>query len=263
MDVCKIPFVNRSKSWRPLSSEAPLLNSSSTLRDRPPIEITVPNSDVLGAMLLRAICTGSFELVASLLYAGANVRFQDSFGFGPMHYAARYASLDVARLLAQAGAYVDRPDDSGMSPLAHAVKIGRSDIVHCLLNLGAILHRNHLRTSISASDRDTADVLLDYWTRSDRNLDVLDKLLLTATIRRDRAMVKLLLTHGARALAEDEAGNNVMSIASLAGYREIVQLLYDYGAELEYSDWVEKNLLWEAKEYRHIAMVEMLLAKGR
>lgn len=54
-----------------------------------------------------------------------------------------------------------------------------------------------------------------------------------------------------------------MSIASAAADREIVQLLFDYGAEPECWNGMQRRILHEVAEYRHIAMVHMLLSKGR
>ncbi|KAF2164477.1 hypothetical protein M409DRAFT_25355 [Zasmidium cellare ATCC 36951] len=261
-DVCRLPFLHRSKSYSSLGSQAPILRNKPTAEQSEANELVVPKADVLGAMLLRAVCTGNFELVASLLYAKANVHMEDVFGFGSMHYAARYASPEIVRLLARTGPYVNKTDDSGMSPLCHAVKIGRSDVVHCLLELGAELRFDHLEHCVSTGDSETAEVLLDHWTKENRHLDSLDVLLLTATQTRDRDMIELLLEHGARALARDEAGRTAMSIASGRGDREIVQLLFDYGAEPGWSH-VQSKMLSEVARYRHIAMVETLLSKGR
>ncbi|KAK4499520.1 hypothetical protein PRZ48_010035 [Zasmidium cellare] len=262
LNVCRLPFLHRSKSYSSLGSQAPILRSQPNIEDSKADEIVAPTADVLGTMLLRAICTGSFELVASLLYARANVHMEDAFGFGSMHYAARYASPDIVRLLARAGPYVNKVDDSGMTPLCHAVKIGRSDVLQCLLELGAAMRLDHLEHSVVTGDSDTTEVLLEHWNKSNKPLDSLDILLLTATHNRDRDMMELLLEHGARALARDEAGKTAMSIASARGDREIVQLLFDYGAEPDGWGNVQSKMLNEVAQYRHIAMVETLLSKG-
>lgn len=259
LQSCGLPFFQRCIRHTSLEPEGPIRRQqSSPILDEP----LVQNADILGVMLLRAICTGNFKLVASLLFAKANIDLDDSFGFGSMHYAARYASPGVMRLLARAGPYVNKIDVTGMSPLCHAVKIGRSEIVQCLLELGAELRFHHLEYCVATGDTDTTEVLLDYWSKTDQSLDPLDILLLTATHNRDAHMVEALLTHGARALAKDQAGNTAMSIASSKGDKEIVQLLYGYGPEPDCWNKSRIKAMSEIVEYRHVAMVETLLSKG-
>lgn len=215
----------------------------------------------LGAALLRAICTGSVELVGAFIYAGANVNFRDTYGFGPMHYAARYGSPGIIRLLIRTGASVDDHDRKGESPLTHAIQAGICDLAECFICLGAALQEDHIAHAISAGDRSVLEMLLRYWRRSGRPDETLDPSLLAAIKQRDRRVVDVLLRNGAHASAEDDAGNTALTLAVETGDKEIAQLLLDYGAQPDCSPGMQYNLLVDALKYRHLAMVELLLSK--
>lgn len=76
-------------------------------------------------------------------------------------------------------------------------------------------------------------------------------------------MMELLLMHGARSLAKDEAGGTAKSIADSKRDREIVQLLFNYEAEPDvWTTSKTSRIPSEVVEFRHIAMVCMILSKG-
>ena len=62
---------------------------------------------------------------------------RDKTGFTSLHVAARYNSLDVARLLIDRGAEVDALDEDGFTPLQFAAAANKLDVASLLIEDGA------------------------------------------------------------------------------------------------------------------------------
>ena len=219
-------------------------------------------TDVLGAALLRAVCTGNAELVRSFMCAGANMHFVDAFGFGALHYVAQYGTPEVAWLIVRQGADVNIPDRHGRTPLFHAVRTGKSVLVHYFIAWGAQVQIEDLLISVEYGNTEDAEILVEEWIHAGKPIDAFDALLLQAVKQSDKNMAELLLENGARSFATDSYGRTALSIAISAEDREIVLLLIEYGAEPDGWNAQNDKSLADAVKYRHLAMVELLLSKS-
>ncbi|CAK4031868.1 ankyrin repeat [Lecanosticta acicola] len=248
-----MPFVSHSKGYGATPSKV----------DRTPCASSLPSAaDVLGAALLRAVCTGSAELVNAFIRAGANIGFVDALGFSAMHYVAQYGTPQVAWLFVQRGVDVNVPDRHGRTPLFHAVRTARSVLVHYLIAWSAKIQIDDLRMAVETGNTEDAVILVEEWIHTGKTLDTLDELLLQAVKQRDKNMVELLLENGARALATDTAGRTALTIAASAEDRELALLLIEYGADPDGWNVEGNRSLAEVVKWRHLAMVELLLSKG-
>jgi ankyrin repeat protein len=74
-----------------------------------------------------------------LIRSGANVNARDKTSLTPLHYAARFFQLDLAKLLIKNGAEVDARDNDGNTPLSDAVfeSRGRGEMIAVLIAAGA------------------------------------------------------------------------------------------------------------------------------
>lgn len=217
---------------------------------------------LLSAGLLRAVCTGNHELVTSFLCAGASVHFKDTMGFNAMHYAAQYASPELAYVLVRHGADIEEPDGhQGMSPLSHAVAASRESLVLYLISWGAQLTAEDLVKSVTADDVEVAEILVEHWKHCWKPMAVLDDLLLLAVKLGHVSIVELLLGSGARSTTKDDDGCSALSIALAAHDKEIARLLLNHGSEPD--GWFEKDdrPLSEVINCRHLAMLESLWSK--
>lgn len=251
--LVRLPFASHAKGSDSTVSSPEQMQSIGSLPS---------TSDVLGAALLRAVCTGNAELVRAFIQAGANVDFVDAFGFGVMHYTAQYGSPEVAWQIVRLGVDVNVPDKHGSTPLYHAVRTGRSILVHYLIAWGAEPQIDDLRLAVENGNIEDAEILVEEWRHTGKSLDALDQLLLQAVQQHDKKMTEVLLSNGARAFATDSSGRTALTVAASAEDREIALLLIEYGAEPD--GWTTKDdrSLAEVVKYRHLAQVELLLSKN-
>jgi ankyrin repeat protein len=69
-----------------------------------------------------AIVDGKTERAKELILSGAcNIDAQDKQGYTPLHAAAQYKNVEIARLLIEKGARLDLVDSWGNTPLVRAL----------------------------------------------------------------------------------------------------------------------------------------------
>ncbi|GIL79941.1 hypothetical protein Vretifemale_9185, partial [Volvox reticuliferus] len=111
------------------------------------MQVDIPNAAGVTPLRVSA-AQGHSQVVAALLWAGANVELADKDGFTPLYVAAARNQLEVVRLLLAASAPVDRPDKAQRTPLWAALHPGgaaraeasperRAAVVRALLDRGA------------------------------------------------------------------------------------------------------------------------------
>jgi len=91
----------------------------------------------LDSELLEAARKGDARRVRELLDRGADVNARDVFDRTPLHLAAAFGHLDVAKLLLDRGADIDARESDGWTPLHYAAVNGRLDVARLLLERGA------------------------------------------------------------------------------------------------------------------------------
>ncbi|KAK6112466.1 Ankyrin repeats (3 copies) family protein [Brugia pahangi] len=79
----------------------------------------------------------NLEVARFLLENGAEVNLKDKGGLIPLHNASSFGHLEIAALLIECGAEVNHPDKWGYTPLHEAAQKGRTQICSLLLNNGA------------------------------------------------------------------------------------------------------------------------------
>jgi uncharacterized protein len=69
---------------------------------------------------MDAVQKQDIDAVTSRIKAGDDVAERDSFGQTALHWAAKYESVEIVRLLLDAGANVRAKDEDGETPLQTA-----------------------------------------------------------------------------------------------------------------------------------------------
>ncbi|KDO18258.1 hypothetical protein SPRG_21688 [Saprolegnia parasitica CBS 223.65] len=87
--------------------------------------------------LLRAAECGKLADVQVYLNKGVNVNCTNDYGQTPLHHAATYGCVDVARLLLEKGANVEASNANGSTPLYMAAQANKPEMVQLLLEKGA------------------------------------------------------------------------------------------------------------------------------
>uniref|UniRef100_A0A158Q7B9 Poly [ADP-ribose] polymerase n=1 Tax=Elaeophora elaphi TaxID=1147741 RepID=A0A158Q7B9_9BILA len=131
------------------------------------IPATVNCRDVRGRFstpLHLAAGYNNLEVARFLLENGAEVNLKDKGGLIPLHNASSFGHLEIAGLLIECGAEVNHPDKWGYTPLHEAAQKGRTQICSLLLNNGAdvTLKNNEGFTALDITvTEDTKELLMN------------------------------------------------------------------------------------------------------
>ena len=80
---------------------------------------------------------GRVEIAKMLIDAGADLNVQDNSEQTPLHWAARFGEVEVVRMLIGAKADLNMQDNSEQTPLHRAADNGRVEIARMLIDAGA------------------------------------------------------------------------------------------------------------------------------
>ncbi|MFH0826001.1 MAG: ankyrin repeat domain-containing protein [Pseudomonadota bacterium] len=139
----------------------------------------------------------------------------------PLSAAARSNNTDMAQLLVERGAHVNKPGSCSSPPLEAAIIAGHGDIVELLIRHKAHLscneeHRNPLTVAVGKRNRAIVDLLLQHG--ADIESGVPEKPLRTAVQSCQKDMVKFLLDKGADPNATDSRnGASVLGSCRVLG----------------------------------------------
>jgi ankyrin repeat protein len=227
------------------------------------------NPEVAGRVTplhVASICD-SFDCMALLLEAEANVHAVDGDGRGPLHEAC---TRRCVALLLQAGANVNADDDAGETPLNKAAKDGRDDCVALLLQHGADVARANkgrptpIMFACMMNRLGSARLLLEYG--ADTNGVFLHEstpsLHYACNWHKDE-IAKLLLEYGADVHVRDNDGRTALHEACRTNNSHCVKLLLEHGAEVDWRDDRDHTPLhYACKDARRGDCVRLLLAAG-
>ena len=199
------------------------------------------NSNTLNEQLLKAIQRGDREAVLKLLEEGADINVGDAQGRTPVMIATYQHNTDMVRVLLQAGADVNIRDNNKENPLLHAGAQGWLDILSLAIEAHAdtrLTNRFGGISIIPASERGHVEVVRELLTRTDINVNHINNLGWTALLE------AIILSNGGKA------------------HQQIVQLLIDYGADVNLADKDGVTPLLHARERGFTEIEHMLLQAG-
>ncbi|HEV7858414.1 MAG TPA: ankyrin repeat domain-containing protein [Pyrinomonadaceae bacterium] len=155
--------------------------------------------------LLAASSSGDMGTVQALVESGADVNATDLFGNTPLIYAAAGGHLHLVRWLVMNSVRVNAKNQIGMTALQRAETQGHTEVVMLLKKYGAEDEAQGVAYGAGAA-AGTLDLLQ---AASDGNLEG----------------VRACLATGADVNAKNAEGWTALMIATLKGYREMVQTL--------------------------------------
>ena len=189
--------------------------------------------------LHRACKVGHSAAAHTLLVEGADVGIVDSDRRSGLHHALRGGHQEMARHVLAAGADINAKDRAGDTPLHLAANLDDDQLVCTLLRRGACVDVANtdgctaLLVAVEHGRISPAEALLkagaDPNVRSKRRRR-LSPLYLA---RRNLAMTKLLLKHGADVKSQDDIGFTALHWAANNGVPSVIDALVEGGADLE------------------------------
>lgn len=197
-----------------------------------------PETKKLSSALMFASERGFIEIVKLLVSHGADINYQNKFGFSPLHASAYGDHIAVAKLLTENGAEVDAKDDKGRTPLYFAAERNALQVAELLIEKGAginTLSDNNWPPLYAAANSNALDVA-KYLIDSGAQVNIATEEgrhspLLGASYHNNVEMVKLLLAAGADTSAKLSKshlryGNQTaLDLAERQGNDEVVELL--------------------------------------
>ena len=211
-----------------------------------------------------AVEAGKLEVVKLLVEAGADV---NAGGWPPLCQAVDENNTAIAEYLIDHGANVNAPQN--WTPLQEAPYISNNiEMVKLLITRGADINAGPwtaLHESISNGRRDIVELLI----QRGADVNAKDKGGYTPLYYADSNSVNLLIANGADMnTKEDEEGETPLHDAARRGKIEVVQLLFEAGANVNVKDDRDRTPLHtildiSRSKYRLSKdMAELLLGKG-
>ena len=208
-----------------------------------------------GTPLLPAAKAGHDNIVATLISAGADVNKADDDGTTPLLAAAKAGHDNVVAILIGAGADVNKADHTGTTPLKllAAAWAGHDNVITAMSIIAACLTgNNHLLQQLLLHPNINIDQ------------EVYGDTLLVAAIKHNHpSIVTTLLLYGADPNVPTSNGTMALMMACERGNKEIVQSLLQHNANVDYQDESTGNTpLMVAIQFKYVEIVQLLFEWG-
>lgn len=213
------------------------------------------SNDMLNKQLFKAVEEDRIADITMLIRQGAEINASDMLGQSLLMYACMYRNKDIVRLLIDCGADVNQRDITGATPLIKTIMIQsikdlgderkldtEVDIIKYLLDAGADIH---------ARDNYGGNAVLH-----------------ACSVNKGK-ILKCLLEKGAdpNSRLKPVKINNyndytALMAACTAGYKEIVEILINAGADVNVIDSIDNTALWIAALNERPDIVQLLITAG-
>ena len=216
-----------------------------------------------------AVMGGHKKLVEYLIREGANIDALDKEGRTPLLNAIILKKPNLAHMLIEMGADVKIKSKEGANAIIYAFFFGPEDLIEPILDSGQNVNERYeggvtlMQGAAALGNKNALNILIargaDVNTKSDRG-----ETPLYFGIRQGKTeIVEWLLSHGAQTQGKlEESGRNLLHLATLKGYTDIVELLVDNGVDIDASDKSGKTALQYAKRYGHKRIAGLLKTHG-
>ena len=211
------------------------------------VEEDIPSSEKLektynpaaGALLIDAAKANQLSLVETALRSQADPNTSDNtYGWTALHYAASSGNTEIIHILLKAGANINAQNEEGSTPLYSAVWARQIEAVKLLLEYGA---RLDISSKVGITPLHSAVTALS---------SELTKMLLAAGADIDaRSNEKPQIAH-CIGNVDDIASRwtPLHHVAAWGESHEVIQVLLDYGANLNSTDCHDRTALDIAKK---------------
>lgn len=205
-----------------------------------------PNEEEMNEMnqqLITSAEQGDLENVLQLLQEGAQINATDHNGRTAAVAATHNNQVEVVKALIENGADINIRDNRSDNVLLYAGATGYPEIVALAVEAGAsttLTNRFGGTALIPAAERGHIEVIQYLLEKSDVDVNHINNLHWTALIEAiilsnggetHQKIVQMLLDHGADPNIADGDGVTPLQHAQQKGYKEIEQILLEFGAK--------------------------------
>jgi ankyrin repeat protein len=219
--------------------------------------------------LARAALKGKRDVCEALIQKGANVNPINIHGNTPLIHANKYP--DIVRLLLENGAtaVIDHSGPGGNTALHFAARNGNKKTVELLIKYGADIEcldqdgRTPLARAAIEGKRDICEALIQKGANVNP-INIHGNTPLIHAISKYPDIGRLLLENGAAAVIDHigNHGNSALHFAASEGNKKTVELLIEYGADIECLDQDGRTPLARAALEGKRDVCEILIQKG-
>ena len=187
----------------------------------------------INVFIMRAAHNGYTEIARLLLGAGGKVSLFNSDGITALMIAAKRGHTGVVELLLEAGADVNQAGSDGRTALMFAAYNGHTDVVKLLLKAKADVKQANSdgQTALMFAEQKGHTEIKNLLEFAERNHDLINLYLRTAAHDGYRDVVKLWLEDGADVNQADSDGRTALMFAEQKEHTEIKNLLLEAGAD--------------------------------
>ncbi|XP_076285606.1 uncharacterized protein LOC143211647 [Lasioglossum baleicum] len=248
-------------------------------REKTPIVTAILNRDTEMIELLltngadikedpKVVCTavrcGNLELVEDLLKNGADINALDNmyFRFSLLHEAVKRKQVQMVKLLINYRANVNVKNSQGETPIVNAIQNTDTKMIELLLTNGADIKEDPkvVCTAVRCGNLEIVEDLL----KNGADINALDNmyfsfsLLHYAVLRKQLQMVQLLINYGANVNVKDTREKTPIVDAIQNKDKKIIKLLLSNGADIK----EDPKVLCAAVENGNLKIVEDILTDG-
>lgn len=206
--------------------------------------------------LMAASEVGNGEIVQLLLDKGASVNTKDSSEYTALLIASESGHTEVVQLLLENGANPDVKTAKGKTPLADAIRRGHKEIIQLLLE-------HHANANMLGPQWDFPSSLEIIFQVDKGGITFapvkMQTPLMLAVEAGDKDVVELLLQYGANIDEQDTEGYTPLLHAVRFGDKEIVKLLIMSGADSQIVTHSGRNIIMEAIRWHGREMAEYIV----
>ncbi len=196
-----------------------------------------------------------------LIGAGVDIdQIADSWGTA-LHQAVFSGDLDAVRLLVTYGADVNKGDTDGCTPL-HEAASSESEHAYEIVKI-LLAHGADVNTKIKSDDASDGSMHIAEGHTPLHNAVGVELIGDDLEIRPNKAVVELLLAHGAKANEKDGYGYTPLFGTVFPGFHDVMELLIEHGADVNVKNSEDGGTaLHEATHYGFLDTVTWLVSHG-
>ncbi|KAF5987960.1 ankyrin protein [Fusarium bulbicola] len=233
--------------------------------------------------------SGNTEATLQLIDSGADVSHESTGGFTPLSMASIRGHIEFAKLLIKRGADINQVDGNGHLPLLLAVWCNQPELAELLIDEGAELeeldHEGNTFSLLVVAAGKGHPNMVKALIRKGFNPTEAQPLLLAASyggycgFPSDfdakeaaespdfprlgyRHVLELLLQSGADVNTNDMDGTTPLHVASLRGFTDIVEILLQKGAEMNVKTVAGQTPLHYSSGMGHFRVSQLLIQHG-